>query len=527
MIAAASPWVRGGAPAPLPPRIGDAGPEAAAGPGGAVRECLIDEASGALRASEPKELNAWLAEQEPAQALKRWFGAGMVSEKRWLLLALDRDIADIDALLSAQVNAILHATLFQRLEARWRGLDFLADVAELSPLAKVRMLSVSWSEVTRDLDRAGDFDRSQLFHKIYTEEIGMLGGEPFGLLVGDYEIQHRPSADHPSDDIAALKSLATIAAAAFAPLVMGASPRLFQLESFSALGRPLDLRAVFRQAEYQRWQSMRDAEETRFVGLVAPRVLLRLPYSIDGRRRDGFRFAETVDAPDAAGYLWGNGAFAFGSVVLRAFANYGWFADIRGAARDDLRGGLVVNLPVASFATDRPGIAIKPSIEALLSDMQEKDLADSGFIAMRQIPYTEFAVFYSNQSIHAPPRYDRVAANVNARLSAMLQYMLCVSRFAHYIKLLGRRFIGTMKTAEEVQQALIYWLMSYVTSSDDASQDSKSRLPLRDASVEIKEVPGKAGAYSCVLYLRPHFQLDDIATGFRLVTQLAPAANAA
>jgi type VI secretion system protein ImpD len=287
------------------------------------------------------------------------------------------------------------------------------------------------------------------------------------------------------------------------------------------------MRAVFRQAEYQRWQSMRAAEETRFVGLVAPRVLLRLPYSIDGRRRDGFRFAETVDAADAADYLWANGAFAFGSVVLRAFASYGWFADIRGAARDDLRGGMVVNLPLASFATDRPGIALKPSIEALLSDMQEKDLADSGFIALRQIPYTEYAVFYSNQSLHAPPRYDRVAANVNARLSAMLQYMLCVSRFAHYIKLLGRRFIGTMKTAEEVQQSLTYWLMSYVTSSDDSSQDTKSRLPLRDASVEIKEVPGKAGAYSCVLYLRPHFQLDDIATGFRLITQLAPAANAA
>jgi type VI secretion system protein ImpD len=306
---------------------------------------------------------------------------------------------------------------------------------------------------------------------------------------------------------------------------MGVAPALLQLESFGALGGPVDVRGVFRQTEYQRWHSMRDAEETRFLGLVLPRVLMRLPY--DGRRSAGFRFAESVDREDAEDYLWGNGAIAFGCVVLRAFASFGWFADIRGAARDELRGGLVVNLPIASFATDAAGIAIKPSIEVLLSDSQEKDLADLGFIALRKIPFSEYSVFYSNQSIHSPPRFDRPIASVNARLSAMLQYMLCVSRFAHYIKLLGRQFIGTMQTADEVQAALSTWLFDYVTSSDDASPDARARFPLRDAKVEVKELPGRAGVYSCVLFLRPHFQLDDIATGFRLVTQLAPAATAA
>jgi type VI secretion system protein ImpD len=480
-----------------------------------------------MRARDPVELDAWLGFTDPGEALNRWFGAEGVPEQGWLLLALERDIADIDALLSAQVNAILHAPLFQRLEARWRGLELLVDVAELSPLAKLRVLSISWGEIARDMDRAADFDRSQLFHKIYTEEIGTLGGEPFGLLIGDYEIQHRPTPAHSTDDTAAIKSLAMIAAAAFAPLVMGVAPSLLQLESFSALGGPVDVRNVFRQSEYLRWHAMREAEETRFVGLVLPRVLMRLPYAIDGRRHDGFRFAETVDGADAGDYLWGNGAIAFGCVVLRAFASFGWFADIRGAARDDLRGGVVVNLPVASFATDAPGIAIKPSIEALLSDSQEKDLADLGFIALRKIPFSEYSVFYSNQSIHMPQRFDRPAASVNARLSAMLQYMLCVSRFAHYIKLLGRQFIGTMRTADEVQAALSNWLFDYVTSSDEASQDAKARFPLRDAKVEVKEVPGRSGVYSCVLFLRPHFQLDDIATGFRLVTQLAPTATAA
>jgi type VI secretion system protein ImpD len=510
---------------PLPPRITER--PALEGRAAGVRACVVGEANGAMRSQAPEQLDAWLADADTGAGLRRWFGNGLVAERRWLLLALDRDIADIDALITAQVNAILHCAPFQHLEARWRGLDFLADFAELSPLAKLRVLPVSWNEVVRDLDRAADFDRSLLFQKIYTEEIGMLGGEPFGLLVGDYEVQHRPSADHPTDDIAALKALAMIAAAAFAPLVMGATPQLFQLDSFSALGKPLDVGAVFRQAEYQRWQAMREAEETRFLGLVVPRVLMRAPYGIDAARRDGFRFTEAVDGANAADYLWGNGALAFASVVLRAFASYGWFADIRGVARDDLRGGIVANLPRVSFATDRPGVAVKPSIEALPSDTQEKDLADMGFIALRTVPFADYAVFYSNQSIHLPPRYDRPAANINARLSAMLQYMLCVSRFAHYIKMQGRRYIGTMKTGEEIQTALGNWLLNYVTSSDDASMDAKAEYPLRDARVEIKEVPGKSGAYSCVMYLRPHFQLDDIATGFRLLTQLAPVENAA
>jgi len=501
--------------------------DAGAPPLTGVRDHVFGAGWGELQDDVSSVLTEWLGMADLAESVRRWFGSALVAKRSSLLRALDQDVARLDRLLSDQVNAVLHAPPFQRLEARWRGLDHLADAAELSPLAKIRVLSVSWIELTRDLDRAGDFDRTQLFQKVYTEEIGMLGGEPFGLLIGDYEIQHRPDPDHPTDDVAALKSLAMIAAAAFAPLVMGAAPPLFHLDRFSALGRPLDLRAVFRQAEYQRWHAMREAEEMRFIGLVLPRVLMRLPYATDAVRVDGFRFQEDLHCPDTEGYLWGNGAIAFGSVVLRAFASYGWFADIRGAARDDFRGGLVVNLPVESFATDAHGIAIKPSIEVLLSDTQEKDLADMGFIALRKIPFSEYSVFYSNQSLHAPPRYGAAAANVNARLSAMLQYMLCVSRFAHYIKLLGRTFIGTMQTGAEVQQALGNWLLNYVTSSDEASQESKSRYPLRDARVEIKEVPGIAGAYSCVLFLRPHFQLDDIATGFRLVTQLAPAAQAA
>jgi type VI secretion system protein ImpD len=223
--------------------------------------------------------------------------------------------------------------------------------------------------------------------------------------------------------------------------------------------------------------------------------------------------------------VWGNAAFAFGSVVLRAFANFGWFADIRGAPRDELRGGLVSDLPVACFATDSPGIATKPSLESVLSDTQEKELADLGFIALRKIPFTDYSVFYANPSIQEATLYTGELARRNARLSRMLQYMLCISRFAHYIKILGRNCVGTMLTTGECEQFLHSWLLKYCEGSDDAAQQTKARYPLREASVTIKEIPGRAGSYSCTLFLRPHFQLDDIAAGFRLVTRLAPVAS--
>ena len=451
----------------------------------------------------------------------------MSGEQTDVFLALDRYIARIDELICEQVNAILHAPAFQRLEAGWRSLKYLAEAADGTPLAKIRVLSVSWNEVVRDLDRASDFDSSMLYEKIYTQEFGTLGGEPFGMLVGNYEVQHRPGPDHPTDDVTALKSLGMIAAAAFAPLLLGAAPRLFELSNFRELGRPFDLRAVFRQVEYQRWQAMREGDDMRFVGIVLPRVLMRLPYKQLAQREDGFRFSETVHSQKGDHYLWGNAAFAFASVVLRAFANYGWFADLRGAPLDEVRGGIVADLPIESFTTDTRGVATKPSIECALSDTQEKDLADLGFIGLRRIPYTDYSVFYANQSIQAPPRYDRAQANANARLSCMLQYMLCVSRFAHYIKMLGRQFVGSAMTAAECQQYLQNWLMNYCEGSDDAARDTKARYPLREASVEVKETPGKPGAYTCQLFLRPHFQLDDIATGFRLTTLLAPASIAA
>jgi type VI secretion system protein ImpD len=272
---------------------------------------------------------------------------------------------------------------------------------------------------------------------------------------------------------------------------------------------------------------MREGSEMRFIGLAMPRILMRLPYGFDNARRDGFRFEEKVHAAAGEDYLWGNAAFAFAAIVLRAFANFGWFADIRGTPDDEVRGGLVTDLPVPSFATDAPRVCVKPSTECLLSDSQEKQLADLGFIALRKVQFTDYSAFYSNQSVQASAAYDQPAAVMNARLSCMLQYMLCVSRFAHYVKVLGRNCVGSMMTAEECEQFLHKWLLDYCEGSDDAKLETKARYPLRDAGVEVREMPGRSGAFSCKVFLRPHFQLDDIATGFRLITQLAPPANAA
>lgn len=458
-------------------------------------------------------------------ALHRRFGPdfeGARLERDALMAAIDREIAAIDRAMSAQVNAILHDPEVQALEARWRGLRYITAVAYDCERAKVRLLSASWGEVVRDLERAADFDQSVLFRKVYTEEFGMPGGEPYGLMIADYEMRHRSSAEHPTDDVGALKALSMVAAAAFCPFIMGVAPRMLQLDSFRELGRPRNLQTVFAQPEYQRWHAVRDGDDMRFIGLTLPRMLMRRPWRADSGRVDGFRFKEAAHALDGEGHLWGASAFAFGAIVLRAFASNGWFADLRGAPRDELRGGLVTDLTVESFATDVPGVATKPSVEYQISEAQERELADLGLIALRKSPYTDFSVFYGNPSLQRPARYDRAVANVNARLSSMLQYTLCVSRFAHYIKVLGRDRVGSTMTAEQCQEFLNKWLINYCEGSDSASNEVKARYPLREGRVEVRETPGKPGAYSCTVFLRPHYQLDDISTGFRLITELAP-----
>jgi type VI secretion system protein ImpD len=472
-------------------------------------------------------LDEFLREPSPEKALARWLAWGAAVgthfSKDEIVRRLGRDVARLDALLTRQVNAILHHPRFQKLEASWRGLRYLVEQSQEAENVKIRVLSVSWNELARDLERAIEFDQSQLFRKVYSDEFGVPGGEPFGLLLGDYEIRPRPSAEHPVDDVAALGAVSQVAAAAFAPFVAGVHPSMFGLDQFSELEQPLHLGKTFDQLEYLKWNAFRRTEDSRFVGLTLPRALMRLPYEDDGTRVDGFRFHEDVSDPDRSGYLWGNAAYAFGGVVVRAFAETGWLAGIRGVERDALKGGLVPGLPVHCFSTDKHGVAPKCSTDVVVGDLQEQELSELGFIPLCHCADSEFSAFYGNQSVQIPKRYDEAAATVNARISAMLQYMLCVSRFAHYLKVAARDKIGSFTEAQQCEEFLNHWLQRYVTSDSEASAEVKAQYPLREAGVRVREAPGKPGSYLCVAHLWPHYELDGATTTLKVATELSPA----
>lgn len=482
-------------------------------------------------------LDTFLIEDDLQRALRQWFGnddpllAAPSCDVLAIINALDRDIARIDDLLSAQVNAIIHHPRFQRLEASWRGLHFLVEQADREEGVIFKVIHWPWPEVCRDLERALEFDQSQLFDKIYSAEFGMPGGRPYGVLVGDYAVQHRPSRGHRTTDVDALRGIAQVSAAAFAPFVVGCTPLLLGLESFAQLGPRLDLRTLLLEPEYARWRSLQELADSRFLAVALPRVLMRLPYLDDGSRDDGFRFRETVEASDAGRYLWGNAAYAFAAVLVREFVTHGWFADIRGVRQmptgtpGEYNGGLVAGLPVQSHATDRSGVAIKVSVEAALSEYMERELAELGFLPISDCKNTPWSAFRSAQSLQRPARYTSEIATTNARLSAMSSHVFCASRFAHYIKVIMRDRIGGFANAEECESYLMKWLMNYYSANIDASLAEKARFPLQEASVRVRELPGQPGAFACTMRLCPHFQPTDVISSFRLVTELAAGAS--
>jgi type VI secretion system ImpC/EvpB family protein len=472
-------------------------------------------------------LDRFLTEPSPWHALAFWLGGDLDLDRPGLkdriAQRLTRDVGRLDTLLSRQVNAILHHSAFQRLEASWRGLRYLVGQVPEGENVKVRVLSVTWKELTRDLERALEFDQSQLFKKVYGEEFGTPGGEPYGILLGDYEVRHRPGPDHPMDDMATLGALSQVAAAAFAPFIVAAHPLMLDLASFADLEQPLNLSKTFEQREYVKWKAFRDTEDSRFLGVVLPRIALRLPYGDDSSRLDGFRFKEEVTDPGRQEYLWGNAAYAFGGVVVRAFVDSGWLAAIRGVQRGRVGGGLVAGLPSHAFETDRPGLVPRSCTDAIITDAQEKELADLGFIPLCHCQDTDLAVFYGNQSAQKPKVYDELSATINARLSAMLQYMLCVARFAHYLKVMCRDKVGSFKGPGDCEEFLNRWLGEFTTSTEKGGSELKARYPLREGRVQVREWPDKPGSYMCVVHLRPHFQLDQLVTAVKLVTQLAPS----
>ncbi len=424
-------------------------------------------------------------------------------------------ISQIDHLLSIQLNEVLHHQVFQKLEASWRGLKYLMDQSETSVMLKIKILNVSKRELLRDLQRAPEFDQSALFKKVYEEEYGVFGGAPFGAMVGDYEFGKHP------EDIELLEKVSNVAAAAHAPFLTAASPDMMNMETFTSIDAPRDMAKIFDTTEYAKWKSFRQSEDSRYVGLCLPHILMRMPYGKAGATVDAFNYEEGVDGTEHSKYLWGNAAYCLGARLTNAFAHYGWCAAIRGVEG----GGLVEGLPTHNFTTDEGDIALKCPTESPITDRREKELADLGFVPLVHCKNTDYAAFFSVQSAQKPKLYDKDAANANARLSTQLPYILAVSRFAHYLKAMMRDKIGSFMSRKDCENFLNQWILLYVVGNDEVAPEVKARRPLRDARIEVMEVPGKPGAYRAIAFLKPHFQLDELSISLRLVADLPQRAR--
>ncbi len=424
-------------------------------------------------------------------------------------------ISQIDKVLSSQLNEIMHCPEFQKLEASWRGLFYLVNQTETGETLKIRVMNASKKELLKDMEKASEFDQSTLFKKIYEEEFGTFGGSAYGALIGDYEFSNHPQ------DMALLEKISQVAAAAHAPFVSAASPALFGWESFTTLGGPRDLAKIFQTAEYVKWKSFRDSEDSRYVALAIPHVLSRLPYGNENVPVEAFDFEEDVDGADHGKYLWGNAAYALGTRITDAFAKYHWTTAIRGVEG----GGLVQGLPAHTFKTDEGDVALKCPTEIAITDRREKEFADLGFIPLVHCKGTDYAAFFSTQTANKPKIYDSDSANANAKLSSQLQYIFAVSRFAHYLKSIMRDKVGSFMTCKNVEDYLNRWIANYVLLNDEAGQEMKAKFPLREARVDVTEIPGKPGVYRAVAFLKPHYQLDELSISLRLVANFPPPAQ--
>jgi len=430
-------------------------------------------------------------------------------------MMINARIAQIDHLVSLQLNEVMHHAAFQKLEGTWRGIKYLMDQSETGTMLKIKVLNVSKKELLKDLQRAPEFDQSALFKKVYEEEYGVFGGAPFGALVGDYEFGKHP------EDIELLEKISNVAAAAHAPFATAAAPDLFNMESYTSLDAPRDLAKIFDTTEYAKWKSFRQSEDSRYVAMCLPRTLGRLPYGKDTKPVEAFNYEEHVDGSDHSKYLWMNAAFALASRMTNSFSQYGMCVAMRGVEG----GGLVTGLPVHNFYTDEGDVAMKCPTEVPITDRREKELADLGFVPLVHCKGTDYAAFFSVQTAQKPKLYDTDSANANARLSAQLPYIMAVSRFAHYLKAMMRDKIGSFMSRTDAEIFLNKWITGYVVPDDTASPAMKARCPLRDARIDVSEVPGKPGVYRAVAFLKPHFQLDELSVSLRLVADLPAAAK--
>jgi len=438
---------------------------------------------------------------------------GAITINRDTETMINARIAQIDHLLSLQLNEILHHPEFQKLEGSWRGLQYLLKQSETGTMLKIKVLNVSKKDLLRDLQRAPEFDQSALFKKVYEEEYGVFGGTPFGALVGDYYF------DKSGQDIELLEKVSQVAAAAHAPFISAASHEMLNLETWADLDTPRDLAKIFDSTEYAKWKGFRNSEDSRYVALTAPRVLAREPYGSSTVPIEAFNYEERVDGTNHDHYCWTNAAYSMAANINKAFALYGWCASIRGVES----GGLVEGLPVHNFRTESGEIAMKCPTEVQITDRREKELADLGFAPLVHQKGTDNAAFFSVQSAQKAKVYDDPKASASARMSAQLPYIFATSRFAHYLKVMMRDKIGGYTSRSQIDAFLNKWIQNYVAPTD-APGMVKAKRPLSEARIDVVEVAGKPGVFRAVAFLKPHYQLDELAVSMRLVAELPPPA---
>ncbi len=472
---------------------------------------LLEQVIGATKQTEPDRA------QDLVRTLVEQARVGTVTFDKNLSRTVERAIQLLDSKLSDQLNAIMHDPKFSKLEGSWRGLRYLVINSETGSRLKIRVVNASKRELNRDLTRAVEFDQSLLFRKIYENEFGTPGGEPYGALIGDYEWSNHP------DDVETLRLISNVSAAAFAPFISAAGAGLFGFDSWADLTRPRDLAKIFETVEYLKWRGFRDSDDSRFVSLVMPRVLARVPYGEQTKPIDEFAFEE--GPMDAAGrplplehssYCWMNAAFVMGVRLTEAFSKFGFCTAIRGAEG----GGRVDDLPTHIFQSDDGDMDTKCPTEIGITDRREYELSNLGFLPLSHYKNHDHAVFFGAQTAQRPKEYDRPDATANALISTRLPYIMATGRFAHYLKVMARDKIGSFMEVEDCERWLNRWILNYVNSNENASAENKSRWPLREARVEVQAIPGRPGAYNAVAWMRPWLQLEELTTSLRMVARI-------
>jgi type VI secretion system protein ImpC len=463
------------------------------------------------------------ARNETEELLRTLTQEAMKGTVKWdknLTVTINAAIEAIDELMSKQLSAVMHNDKFQKLEGSWRGLTYLVNNSDTSSQLKIRMLNLTKKELGKDLEKAVEFDQSQIFKKVYESEFGIAGGQPYAAIVGDYEFSTHP------DDISLLSKMSNVAAAGFCPFLSATSPEMFGFDSFTELSKPRDLEKIFDSAEYIQWRSFRDTEDSRFVTLTMPRVLARLPYGQETKPVEAFNFEEVARTQDGRhtetdheDYCWMNAAYALGATLTKSFAENGWCTAIRGAEG----GGKVEGFPSHIFVSDDGDMDQKCPTEIGITDRREAELSKLGFLPLCHYKNTDYAVFFGAQTTQRPKKFDDPDATANAAISARLPYIMATSRIAHFLKVMARDKIGSFMEPAEAETWLNRWISNYVNGSEGASAEAKAQYPLREARVEVREVPGQPGVFNAVVMMRPWLQMEELTASLRLVANIPKA----